>query len=53
MSYSLRYFIMQLAFFKKKSILKVITEFVIILLLCYALLFWPGRKWDLSSLTRH
>ena len=31
---------------------KVFIEFVIILLLFYILVFWPGGMWDLGSLTR-
>ena len=34
------------------TIFKVFIEFVTILLLFYALVFWPQGMWDLSSLTR-
>ena len=30
------------------TILKVFTEFVIVLLLFYVLVFWPRGVWDLS-----
>ena len=35
------------------TIFKVFTEFVIILLLFYVLVFWPRGMWDLSSPTRN
>ena len=50
-SYSLGYFIMQFAFFYVDHFKS--RYWIIILLLYYALLFWPWCKWDLSSLTRH
>ena len=34
------------------TIFKVFTEFVIVLLLFYALVFWPWGMWDLHSPTR-
>ena len=34
------------------TVFKVPVEFVIILLLCYVLFFWPWGMWDPSSLTR-
>ena len=34
------------------TILKVFMEFVVILLLFYALAFWQGGMWDLNSPTR-
>ena len=33
-------------------IFKVSIEFVIVLLLFYVLVFWPGGMWNLSSPTR-
>ena len=35
-----------------QTIFKVFFEFVTILFLFYALVFWPCGMWDLSSLTR-
>ena len=32
--------------------LKSCVEFIAVLLLCFALVFWPQGVWDLSSLTR-
>ena len=38
--------------FSLKTIFKVFTEFVTVLLLFYVLVYWPQGKWDISSLTR-
>ena len=35
-----------------QTIFKVFTEFVIVLLLFYVLVYWPQGMWDISSLTR-
>ena len=35
------------------TIFKVFIEFVTILFLLYALVFWPRGMWDLISLTRY
>ena len=36
-----------------RTIFKVFTEFVIILLLLYILVLWPQSMWDLNSSTRN
>ena len=41
-----------LRFFLMWTIFKVFIEFVTILFLFYALVFWPQVMWDLSALTR-
>ena len=42
-----------LFFLKTWTIFKVYAEFITTLLLFYALVFWPGGVWDLSSLARN
>ena len=38
--------------FRSGSFKKIFIEFVTLLLLFYALVFWPQGMWDLRSLTR-
>ena len=46
------FFISLKIFFLMWTIFKVLTDCVTILLLVYALVFWPQGMWDPSSLTR-